>query len=350
MTLAGGPRLRVGLLQEKINAQVRCLVCGHRCVISPGKTGVCGTRRNIAGTIYTLIDGLISSLSANPIEKKPLFHFYPGSVALTAGSWGCNFACPWCQNWSISKMSPPEGAPYMSPEAFVRRAKVLGCQGTSVSFNEPTLLLEWSRDVFRLAHSQGLYNTFVTNGYMSPEALQLLAESGLDALNVDLKGDAATVRQYCKAKGEWVWRCCLEAKKRGLHLEVTTLVIPGVNDSEETLRGIAQRIALELGKDTPWHCSRYFPAYQFGAPPTPMAAVERAWQIGRGEGLEFVYVGNSPGHKYENTYCPGCGGLLIGRLGLSITHYCLVQGRCPSCGRQIPVVGSLAARVGGGGR
>jgi pyruvate formate lyase activating enzyme len=289
--------------------------------------------------LVTLVYGAISSLSANPIEKKPLYHFYPGSVALTSGSFSCNFDCPWCQNASLSKRAPGQGrARYMSPEAFVQKAVDLGCQGTSISLNEPVLSLEWSLDVFRLARDQGLYNTYVTNGYMTPRALRLLVESGLEAMNADVKGDAGAVRQYCGADVEVVWRNCRLAREAGVWLEVTTLVIPGVNDSDEVLGGIARRIVADLGPDVPWHVSGYYPAYRFTAPPTPVKALERAWRMGREAGLRFVYVGNVPGHKGENTYCPECESLLIVRRGLGLVCYRLEGGRCPDCGWTVPGV------------
>jgi len=328
---------REGLLQEKVNGKGRCLTCERRCEIAEGGLGWCRTRQNEGGTLYTLIYGNVSSLSANPIEKKPLYHFYPGSVALTAGSWSCNFNCPWCQNWDISK-SPPRPGRYTSPEDFIAETARRDCQGTSISFNEPTLSLEWSLDVFKLARQRGLYNTYVTNGYMTPEALELLIEAGLDAMNVDIKGDAAAVKKHCGTDVEKVWRNCREAKKAGVHIEVTTLVIPTVNDDEEVLRGIARRVREELGADTPWHCSGYYPAYKFTAPPTPLQTLERAHDIGGEEGLDFVYVGNVLGHRYENTYCPGCGELLVRRWGLSVVRYRLKDNKCPHCRRTIPVI------------
>lgn len=351
------PYFRQALLQEKLNGKVRCLTCERRCEVAEGRLGWCRTRRaeslaDEGGALYTLIYGNVSSLSANPIEKKPLYHFYPGSVALTAGSWSCNFNCPWCQNWDISK-SPPRPGRYLSPEDFITETVRRGCQGTSISFNEPTLSLEWSLDVFKLARQRGLYNTYVTNGYMTPDALELLIEAGLDAMNVDIKGEAATVKTQCGTDVEKVWRNCREAKKAGVHIEVTTLVIPTVNDDEGVLRGIARRIRQELGADTPWHCSGYYPAYKFTAPLTPLQTLERAHDIGREEGLDFVYLGNVLGHQaeslaakrlaaenlaYENTYCPGCGELLIRRSVLRVTQYRLKDKKCSRCGRTIPVV------------
>jgi pyruvate formate lyase activating enzyme len=328
-----------------VGDKVRCLTCERRCLLSEGVVGWCRTRRNSGGTIYTLIYGNVSSLSANPIEKKPLYHFYPGSVALTAGSWSCNFACPWCQNYEISK-SPPRPGRYLSPEEFVRMAVERGCQGTSISFNEPTLSLEWSLDVFRLAREQALYNTYVTNGYMSDRALALLIEAGLDAMNVDVKGDAVAVREFCQAEVEIVWRNCITARQAGVWLELTTLVIPGVNDDPTALRGIARRIVTDLDTDIPWHLSAYFPAYRFDAPPTPVATLELAREIGQQEGLRYVYIGNVMGHRAQNTYCPQCGTCLIERWGLGVESIHLEEdGKCPYCGQIIPGVG-LACNVG----
>jgi pyruvate formate lyase activating enzyme len=339
---------RPALLQEAggERARVRCLTCERRCEIAAGSSGWCETRRCQHGVLVTLVYGAISSLSANPIEKKPLYHFHPGSLALTSGSLSCNFDCPWCQNHGISKRAPGEGrAVYLSPENFVQRAVDLGCQGTSISLNEPTLSLEWSLEVFRLARERGLYNTYVTNGYMTPEALQLLVEAGLDAMNVDVKGDAGAVRRYCGTDVEKVWRNCQLAVQAGVWLEITTLIIPGVNDTDRVLREIAERIVAELGPDVPWHASSYYPAYRFTAPPTPVGTLERARRVGKESGLHFVYVGNVLGHRWENTYCPGCGALLVGRRGLGLTCYRLEGGRCPDCERAMPGAwGSAEAR------
>jgi pyruvate formate lyase activating enzyme len=325
------------LLQEPAGRRVRCLTCQRRCEVEPGALGWCRTRRNDGGQLVTLIYGAISSLSANPIEKKPLYHFQPGTVALTSGSWSCNFDCPWCQNASISKAAPRPGQ-FMSPEQFVREAVDLGCQGTSISLNEPTLSLEWSLDVFRLARQRGLYNTYVSNGYMMPQALEMLVEAGLDAMNIDVKGDAGAVQRHCGADVDLVWRNCRLAQQAGVWLEVTTLVIPGVNDRDEVLRGIAGRIAGDLGRDVPWHVSGYYPAYRFRAPPTPVSTLERAWRIGKDSGLRFVYVGNVPGHHWDNTYCPDCEGPLILRHGLALSNNRLERGHCPDCGLRVPGV------------
>lgn len=330
---------RPALLQEQIGDKIRCNVCERRCLIVPGGLGWCRTRRHRGDQLVTLIYGAVSSMAANPVEKKPFYHFYPGTCAFTAGSWSCNFGCPWCQNYHISKVAPPVRGEYVSPQRFVDLTERADCQGTSISFNEPTLSLEWSLDVFRLARQRGLYNTYVTNGYMTPEALMLLIEAGLDAMNVDVKGDAAAVREYCKGIDvEKVWQICRMAIGSGAHLEITTLVIPTVNDSEAVLRGIAERIVAELGSDVPWHLSAYFPAYRFTAPPTPVSTLERAWRIAKEAGLEYVYVGNMPGHRLDNSYCPSCGALLIRRMGFDVLRNVIQKGRCPVCSRSIPGV------------
>jgi pyruvate formate lyase activating enzyme len=234
-------------------------------------------------------------------------------------------------------------------EEFVSIADNTGFQGTSISFNEPTLSLEWSLEVFRLARRRGLYNTYVTNGYMTPQALSLLIDAGLDAMNVDVKGDAAAVKKFCKGidVGK-VWAICRLAYARGVHIEITTLVIPTVNDSVAALHGIAERIARELSPHVPWHLSQYYPAYQFAVPPTPTPTLERAWHIGKEAGLEFVYVCNVPGHNYDNTYCPTCLTLLIQRLGFAVTLNALKNGHCPQCGR--PVVGVWMSSVAENGK
>ena len=341
------PWIRKTLLYESLeNGKVRCKVCQRRCIISEGKTGFCKTRKNIDGKLYTLVYGDISSISANPIEKKPLFHFWPGSVALTVGTWSCNFTCPWCQNFSLSKVPPnPEKANYISPEKFVEMVGKYKCQGTSISFNEPILLFEWSLDVFKLAKERGFYNTFVTNGYMTSDALKMLIQAGLDALNIDIKGCKDEVSRFCGANVEYVWRNCVEAKRLGAHIEITTLIVTGVNDDLECLRSIAQRIVKELGENTPWHVTRYYPAYKYHAPPPKVEFLEEVRKIGIEEGLNYVYLGNVPGHPWENTYCPNCKELLIKRYIFDVVNFNLTEkNECPKCGEKIPIVGKYVKR------
>lgn len=334
------PWVREGLLQERLpGGKSRCLTCARRCVLAPGEKGFCKTRENRDGKIFTLVYGLISAVSANPMEKKPFYHLFPGDLALTCGTWSCNFTCPWCQNWEISKRPPlpDRGFGFIPPAEFVRMAKEEGCQGVSLSFNEPTLLLEWAVELFPLAKRAGLHTNIVTNGYMTEEALEVLVSAGLDGANIDWKGGPEAVREFCSADFHVVLRNSRLLQRHGVHVEITTLIIPGVNDDEETLCFLAEKIVEELGTLTPWHITRYFPAYQFRAPPTPIATLERAKEIGEAAGIRFVYIGNVPGHPGQNTYCPACRALLIEREGLSLRKSYTTGNVCPRCGEGLPI-------------
>ncbi|MHA1344177.1 MAG: radical SAM protein, partial [Promethearchaeota archaeon] len=251
--------IKKSVYQKKINENVsQCLICERKCKIIRGKTGFCQTRMNIDGTIYSIVYGCIPALSFNPIEKKPLFHFHPGSIALTIGTYGCNFNCFWCQNHHLShphqsivdKTKYEEK--YLAPEKLIELAITNNCQGTSISFNEPTLSFEYSCNVFKLAKKKGLYNTFVTNGYMTELILRDLIKSGLDAMNIDIKGDAKFVKKYCGADVEKVWRNAKLAKELGVHVEITTLLIQKLNSDITIIKNIAKRILEDLGDDTPY--------------------------------------------------------------------------------------------------
>jgi len=336
------PTIKEAKFYEKAgNTDVICLTCERRCRISDGSRGFCGTRVNLEGRLYTIVYGDISSISANPIEKKPFFHFHPGTLALTVGTWSCNFTCPWCQNYDISKVQPdPRKADYLSPERFIEIAWKNGCSGTSISFNEPTLLLEYSLDLFPLAKKQGFYNTYVSNGYMTIQALEDLAKAGLDAIKFDVKGDEEVYEKYCGGVNvDVVWRNARRAKELGLHVEIVNLVIPGVNDDEECLRWLIEKHVRELGPDTPLHFTRYHPEYKFNAPPTSVKALEKARELAWSMGVLFPYIGNVPGHKYENTWCPECGELLIKRWGFTVVSNKITpDGKCPNCSFKIPIV------------
>lgn len=340
------PYVKKAYLYERLgDDRVRCNTCHRRCVLSPGQLGFCQAMKNIDGALHNLEYGLCSSLSVNPVEKKPLFHFWPGSRLLTFGSWSCNFTCPWCQNYDITKTSPEEGeskSRVFSPTEFVDLVESRGCHGTSMSFSEPTTFLDFGVDAFRVARNRGLVNTVITNGYFTPEALELYIKSGADAFNIDIKGDEEAVRRYCAAEEEPIWVNAVEAKDMSAWVELTTLVIPGVNDEESTLRGIAQRIYKDMGPETPWHISRYFPCYKFDEPPTPVETLKRAYEIGEEEGLNYIYIGNIPSNEYMNTYCPGCGKLLIERGEYTLGDVNLDDdGTCPTCGRSIPIIGEV---------
>ena len=327
------------LLQEKLeNGKVRCLTCQRRCVVFPQRYGFCKTRFNDKGTLYSTTYGLVSSLSNNPIEKKPLFHYYPGSVATTIGSVSCNFACPWCQNWEISKVvgdDQARTARFMTPQQIIDFAVRSRVQGISVSFNEPTLSLEYALELFKLARPD-LYCMFVTNGYMTDDALKLLVKAGLTGVSVTLKGPASMVKKFCKADVEGVWATLALARSMGVHVEVVSLVIPGINEDTEFVRLFVKRILTELGSDTPVHFTRYFPAYRFSIPATSIEALEAARDIALETGLHYSYVGNVPGHPYENTFCPTCQNKLIRRHGLStIENHITDEQTCPNCGEFI---------------
>lgn len=332
------PCIRSALLKTNEGEKFRCLTCEQRCLLAEDQMGLCKTRQVINGNLRTLVYGNISSISNNPIEKKPFYHFHPGSFALTIGTYSCNFTCPWCQNYDISKVAPHvEDCNYISPEKLISLALQAKSQGLSYSFNEPTLMLEHALDTFPLARQKGLYNTFVTNGYMTLEALDLLIESGLDAMNVDIKGDRKAVRKYCGADVDKVYRNCTRAIEQGVHVEITTLIIPGVNDDEMVLREIASRIKTEIGPAIPWHLSRYHPQYEFTAPHTPIKTLERARAIGSSMGLDYVYLGNVPG-KGENTYCPKCNATIIKRYIFEIDEQNLdSSNKCRKCGNLIPI-------------
>ncbi len=281
-------------------------------------------------------------MSINPIEKKPVFHFYPGSQWLSLGTLGCNFRCPGCQNWEISHASPGQTfqeTKFFSPEKLVELAHKHGCLGLSWTFNEPTIWLEYTLDGARLAKEQGLLTNYVTNGYITPEALDLIGPY-LDVFRVDLKGfsqetyhhlahieDFTGILEVTKrAKGKW-----------GMWVEVVTNVIPGYNDAEDELVRIASWIRKELGEYTPWHVTRFFPQLELShLEPTPIATLERARRIGQQEGLKYVYLGNVPGHPGENTYCSECGELLIQRHVFDITQCNLEEGHCPHCHKRLP--------------
>jgi len=303
---------------------------------------MCGARYNHGGELYTLTYGNISSISNNPMAKKPFHNFYPDKYALTIGSWGCNFTCPWCQNWEISK-TWAVSCNFLSPEKFIKLLKRYNSSGTSFSFNEPSVtLFEYSLDVMPLAKKLGFFNTYVTNGYFTSEAAELLVKHGLDAVNIDIKGCNPLIIRWTGADVEKVWRNAIFLKQNGVHVEITTLIIPNVNDHEDCLRSIAVKIREYLGKDTPWHVTRYYAEYKalkYGLPSaTPTEILEKAWKIGRNEGLEYVYIGNVLGHPYENTYCPRCNKLLIKRSGLWNVRILFSGKYCPACGYAVNVV------------
>ncbi len=328
--------IKEAMLYEKLDDDnVRCYLCAHRCEISPSKRGICGVRENREGTLYTLVYGTIIAENVDPIEKKPLFHVYPGSRSFSIATVGCNFHCTFCQNYDISQM-PRESGKIMgreaTPEEIVQQAVNTKSRTIAYTYTEPTIFYEFARDVGKIAHEKGIKNVFITNGYMTEEALEKISPC-LDAANVDLKAFRDDFyKKYCGARLQPVLNSLKKMKELGIWVEVTTLIIPTLNDSDEELKDIAQFI-YSLGPEIPWHISRFYPQYEMdGLPPTPVATLHRAAKIGEEAGLKYVYTGNVPGDKKENTYCPKCGNLLIDRHGFNINKINLEESKCPRCG------------------
>jgi len=315
--------------------KVQCRLCPFRCVIGPDQMGSCRVRKNEDGQLVSLNYHRLCAANEDPIEKKPLFHFMPESRSFSIACVGCNFQCDFCQNWQISQMAREQGriaGQDLAQDQIVAQARDAGCQSISYTYTEPTIYYELAYDTSVLAHEAGLKNVFVSNGYISIEALVMI-ESYLDAINVDLKSFREEFyHQRCHARLEPVKESLRWLAKSRVWLEITTLVIPGQNDSEAELRDIAEFIAGELGPQVPWHVSRFHPDYQLtDAPATPMRTVERALALGREAGLKYCYGGNVLGHASEHTYCPGCGRMLIERRGFSILKNEVLEGKCPGC-------------------
>lgn len=321
---------------------VHCFLCAHHCRIAPGDRGLCQVRENHDGALYTLVYGRPVSTAVDPIEKKPLFHFLPGSSTFSLATVGCNFTCDFCQNSDISQMPRDQGriiGRSLPPARVVESALEAGCLSISYTYTEPTIYYEYARDCAELATQSGLKNVFVTNGYMTAEALRDIA-GRLHAANVDLKSFSdAFYRRFVGARLKPVLDTIRRLWDMGVWLEVTTLLIPGRNDQPGELRSLAAFLA-SVSTDIPWHVSRFYPCYRaLDVPPTPVGSVESALRIGREEGLNYVYGGNIPGHGSESTVCPGCGRVVIQRHGFRAVEIGMADGVCKDCGRKIPIGG-----------
>ena len=321
--------------EKKEEGKVHCHLCAHECKIDPGKRGLCHVRENQEGTLFTLVYGMVVAENIDPIEKKPLFHFLPGSRSYSIATAGCNFMCLHCQNYDISQFPKKHGGkiPGMarSPEAIVREAKANRCATISYTYTEPTIFLEFAQDTARLAQEQGIKNVFVSNGFMTAESAKALAEV-IEGDNIDLKSFRDDFyRKVCKARLQPVLDTIERLKRAGVWIEVTTLIIPGHNDSVEELTEIAQFIK-GVGPEIPWHVSAFHPTYQMmDRPRTAAEILLKAREIGLTAGLRYVYMGNIPGQGGENTYCYSCGEVLIERLGYAIKGFILQDGKCPKC-------------------
>lgn len=339
------------LMWEKQDGNyVKCHICHNRCLISPGSTSRCTSRSNIGGEMELNTFGLVSSLAADPIEKKPLYHFHPGTKVFSVGGWGCNFTCLHCQNWQISQPSRKEeeillrkgmgiGGYCVSPEELVNLVGQHDCQGLSWTYNEPAIWLEYTIESGKLAKERGYYTAYVTNGAITREALDAIAPY-LDAFRVDLKSFSDEFySSICGVKNWWgIYETTKHAKDQGLHIEVVTNIIPTHNDSNENLRKIAHWIANNLGEDTPWHVTRFFPYNKLEhLPPTPVERINRAVEIGKEEGLNFVYEGNT-GEK-SVTVCPRCETVAIVR-NHPVEIKLASEGACTTCGRNLNIITS----------
>lgn len=319
------------------DGKVRCFLCNHHCTIHDGKRGLCGVRENRGGILYSLVYGKVISMNVDPIEKKPLFHFLPSSTSFSIATVGCNFHCMHCQNFEISQYPKDHtGIPGydVTPEEIVDGAVKNGCESISYTYTEPTIFFEFAYECAKLARSKGIRNVFVSNGYTSPEATRVIAPY-LDGNNIDLKGDDAFYKKLCGARVEPVKETIRLMKELGVWVEVTTLIIPDYNDSENGLRDIAQFL-VSIDPGIPWHVTQFYPTYKLtDKPRTPVQTLRRAREIGFEAGLKYVYEGNVPGEGGENTYCPQCKELLIARFGFSIRALRIEQGTCRKCGYRL---------------
>jgi pyruvate formate lyase activating enzyme len=331
--------MKEAMLYEKLSdRRVHCHLCNHRCLIGEGKRGICAVRENRGGTLYTLVYRRLLSRNVDPVEKKPMFHFAPGSRSFSVATAGCNFRCDFCQNYEISQMPREENqitGEDVAPEEIVAMARKTGCKTIAYTYTEPTIYFEYAYDIAQRASKEGLKNIFVTNGYMTEEALRTF-HPHLHGANVDLKAFRDEFyRERCGGRLEGILHSLRVMRELGVWVEITTLIIPGLNDSEEELRDLAGFI-VSLGKEVPWHISRFHPMYKMlDRSPTAVKILDRARKIGLEAGLRYVYTGNVPGDAGEDTFCYHCGQLLVDRLGFQVLKYRIEEKKCPKCGTEM---------------
>jgi pyruvate formate lyase activating enzyme len=313
---------------------IMCKLCHHHCKIKKGKTGMCGVNANHDNKLETLVYGYPASIAVDPIEKKPIYHMLPGSKALSFGTVGCNFRCPFCQNWQLSQEHRIDTSHYVSPENMVELAKEYGCDSIAYTYNEPTIFYPYAKDIAVLAKEAGLKNIYVSNGFESLEMIEDM-KGLIDAVNIDLKSfDDHYYRKTLKGGLDEILAGLKAFKKAAIWVEVMTLIVPQDNDSDEELGSIAKFIAQELDVDTPWHVSAFHPDYKIqDRPKTAQETLDRAVDIGKAAGLHYIYKGNVVGDS--NTYCPSCHELLIQRSGFGLGRNILDNGKCPHCDEAI---------------
>ena len=332
--------MKKAILYEKLkDNKVCCEACYHHCLISDKETGICGVRQNIDGDLYLLVYGRAISVNIDPIEKKPLFHFLPGQKAFSLGTMGCNFACDFCQNWEISQI-PRNLDLIHTGEEWEPKKVVKYCKDNKIpiiayTYNEPSIWVEYALDTMKLAKKEGIKNIWVSNGFMSEKSLKLITPY-LDAINIDLKSFSNNFyKKICKGQLNPVKENIKKIWKMGIWEEVTTLIIPGLNDSEKELKQIA-KFLVKISKDIPWHISAFYPCYKMlDIIPTPEETLISAYKIGKKAGLNYVYTGNIPNSNYESTFCPKCNTLVVERWGMEVLENNLKNGKCPKCKTKI---------------
>ena len=333
------------LFEPLDDIKVKCNLCNHRCVIKDGRRGLCSVRENRDGKLLTLVYGKLIARHVDPIEKKPLFHFLPGTLSYSIATVGCNLRCRFCQNADIAQMPADHHGRIMgdaiSAQQVVDDAAKSGCRSIAYTYTEPTVFFEFAYDTAKIAHERDIRNVFVTNGYMTPEAIDMI-NPYLDAANVDLKAFSDTFyKDVCGARLTHVQETLRRLKAAGIFIEVTTLIVTGLNDDPAELKLLAEFIANDLGVDTPWHISRFHPTYKLtDRPATPIDTLMQARDIGQQAGLKYVYTGNVPGNTGENTFCPGCGQTVIERWGFQVGALRIKGGNCMHCGQKIEGVWS----------
>ncbi|HIP17395.1 MAG TPA: AmmeMemoRadiSam system radical SAM enzyme [Methanothermococcus okinawensis] len=335
-------KLREAMYYEAMeNDIIKCTLCPRYCIIPPGKRGFCKGRENIEGRLYAINYGKVCSAAIDPIEKKPLFHFHPASSVFSIATGGCNFKCKHCQNWQISQFPPDEiSHNNLYPEDIVDITLKYGCSGIGYTYTEPTVFYEFMYDTSNIARKMGLYNVMITNGYINEKPLKNLK---IDGMNIDIKGNDRFYREICLGALEPVLRTAILAKKMGIHVEITNLIIPTYNDNTEDILNIIHFVRDKLDINTPLHFTRFYPGYHLKEVPlTSVEVLVKARELALEEGLKYVYIGNVPGHNGENTYCPNCGTLLIDRSKFStvINKIDISSGvpKCPLCGEIIPII------------
>jgi len=326
-------------LREK---KIRCRLCPHECITRPGERGICQVRENRDGVYYSVNYGKVVAMNNDPIEKKPLFHYKPGSYAFSIATAGCNIRCQFCQNWEISQF-PPEEVKYLylSPNDVVELALRKGSSSIAFTYSEPIIFYEYMYDIAKLAKERGIGGVMISNGFINPTPMRELTKV-LDAVKIDFKSfKESFYTKICQGHLRPVLDTLLLLKKEGIWFEIVVLIIPTLNDSEIEIKSMSRWIKQNLGTDVPLHFTRFHPTYRMThLPPTPVSTLEKAHDIAVAEGLHFVYIGNVPGHPYENTYCVKTKKVLIRRIGFRVIENHIKNGKCPYCGNKVPGVWS----------